>query len=187
VADISRANDILLHEKARAGDPLALNELFVRAFEVIARRVKARLGSGDPDVDDVTINACIRFWGSWSRWTAEGSLDDFARGVAKYTLLDHFGECGRRLRVRQPDRGLPANPEQETCYRQAWGIVSHALRRLPCQQRRALAGYVRGELQAQTAVRMGIARVTVAGHLRAARRAIRARLLESGFDELLSN
>ncbi|MBW2280156.1 MAG: sigma-70 family RNA polymerase sigma factor [Deltaproteobacteria bacterium] len=161
--------------------------MLVRAFGVIGPKVQRELGRGDCDVDDVAMDACMRFARGWLRWTGEGSFEDFARGFAKNAVRDHYRARARRANgVLLPPGALPrpTDPEQECRAAEALRVVSQAFFRLPCQQRRALAGYFRGEPQLRTAERMHIARSTVAVHLREARRTLAACLLERGFDQL---
>jgi len=187
VVEISRTHDIRLFKDALAGDIRARNELLVRAFGVIGPKVQRELGRGDFEVDDVAMDACMRFARGWPGWTSEGSLEDFARGFARHAVLDHYRARERRANgVCLPPQVLPTGPDPEQVCRaaEAWRVVSEAFSSLPCQQRRVLAGHFRGDPQLRTAERMGIARSTVAVHLRQARRAIAARLLERGFDDL---
>jgi RNA polymerase sigma factor (sigma-70 family) len=187
VVEITRTNDIRLHTDALAGDLRARHELLVRAFRVIGPKVQREMGWGDCEVDDVAMDAWMRFGRGWRRWTGDGSLDDFARGFAKNAVLDCYRARERRSQgVCLPPGCLPRGSDPEQAFRaaEAWRVVNDALFRLPCQQRRVLAGHFRGESQLRIAERMHIARSTVAVHLREARRTLAAHLLERGIDQL---
>lgn len=167
--------DIVL--RLRAGDPSALDELLQREWQRLVGYAERFTTSLD-EAEDVAQRAFVRLWVARDRLDPERSIRAFLYRTARNITID----LQRRRDTRRDARAMLAQgrtasptPYDRLRERELRGAVDHALEELSPRRREAfLLCRVHGLSHREAADAMDVSPQTIANHVTAALRAIRA-------------
>ncbi len=174
-----------LVRKAQAGDESAFERLVRLYYERVHRWALAKTGDRD-DADDVAQEALLRMHRGLANFDGRSRFTTWMYQVTRSAAADLHRRRSRRRRLgaqleaRTLGESQEAPPEGELDHRRVAGLVRAFLEELSERQREVfdlidLQGFGSSEVGAM----LGMEPVTVRSHLLRARRAIRARILES--------
>ncbi len=175
-----------LVSRARDGDPEALRSLVTRALPVVRRWALVR--TGDPtEADDLTQDVLVQMIQRLDAFGGTARFTTWLYTVTRNAAADRFRRRARRRRLEEDPRAPaelapdpPVAPDGRADRSTVRAVVDAFFRELPPRQREV---FDLADLQGLTSVeiseRLGIEPVSVRAHLFKARRALRARILES--------
>ena len=175
-----------LVDRARGGDPEALETLVARAYPVVRRWALVRTGDAS-EADDLTQDVLVQVIQRLDAYQGASRFTTWLYTVTRNAAADRFRRQKRRHRIeddpRTPSRVLPdapACPDEVAARDELSGVVRAFFRELPPRQREVFdLADLQGLTSPEIAERLGIEPVSVRAHLFKARRALRARILEA--------
>lgn len=153
-----------------AGDRAQTRALLVAVSPAMLGVLRALLGAGNPDIDDVLQEALVGFVQALRSFRGESSVLHFARSVALRRALDH-----RRSRAR---RGVTSELDEERMIGDAPSPVASLLSRVRRDAFRAVLDDLRPEQAETFAMRVlfGYSIEEIAAETRAPLETVRSRL-----------
>lgn len=193
IADPATLDAIALARQAATGDAAATSRLLKSLASRVARVVRAVLGGGHPDVDDVAQQALIGFIQALPAFRGDCDPARYATTIAVRTAIG----ARRRSRIEGSRRDAAAEPDavassaiepgEEMASQRRKEVLRELLAELPSEQAEALAmRVVLGWSLDEIAVQSGAPLNTVRSRLRLAKESLR-KTIESqpGLLELL--
>lgn len=185
IADPATLDAILLARQAASGDAAATSRLLRGLASRVVRVVRAVLGGGHPDVDDVAQQALIGFIQALPAFRGDCDPSRYATTIAVRTAI----AARRRVRVEHSRRDAAADadslassscePGEELAAQRRKEILRELLAELPAEQAEALAmRVVLGWSLEEIAMQSGAPLNTVRSRLRLAKESLR-RTIES--------
>jgi RNA polymerase sigma-70 factor (ECF subfamily) len=175
-----------LVDRARGGNPEALETLVTHAYPVVHRWALVRTGDL-AEADDLTQDVLVQVIRRLDAYEGSSRFTTWLYAVTRNAAADRFRRRKRRHRLeddpRTPTAVLPdaPPPADELVGRgELAGVVRTFFRELPPRQREVFdLADLQGLPSPEIAARLGIEPVSVRAHLFKARRALRARILEA--------
>lgn len=185
IADPATLDAIRLARQAASGDAAATSRLLRSLASRVMRVVRAVLGGGHPDVDDVAQQALIGFIQALPAFRGDCDPSRYATTIAVRTAI----AARRRVRVEHSRRDAATDadsvaassgePGDELASRRRKEILRELLAELPAEQAEALAmRVVLGWSLEEIATQSGAPLNTVRSRLRLAKESLR-RTIES--------
>ncbi len=174
-----------LVREAQAGDETAFERLVRLYYGRVHRWALAKTGDRD-DADDVAQEALLRMHGGLANFDGRSHFTTWMYQVTRSAAADLHRRRGRRRRLKaqidsHPTRGAVREmPEESLDRRRLADLVQAFLLELSERQREVFDLVdLQGLGSTEVGAMLGMEAVTVRSHLLRARRAIRARILES--------
>ncbi len=173
-----------LVDRARGGDPEALETLVTRAYPVVRRWALVR--TGDPtEADDLTQDVLVQVIRKLDAYDGHARFTTWLYTVTRNAAADRFRRRKRRRRLEDDPRTpaqilpeAPAPPDALAHRGEVAAVVRTFFRELPPRQREVFdLADLQGLPSTEIAARLGIEPVSVRAHLFKARRALRARIV----------
>ena len=175
--------DAELVARAAAGDRASFGALLERHYDRMYR-IAWRLTGSRHDAEDVVQDVCCALVGKIRFFRGEAKFATWLIGILVNACHDHRRRLGALARMRQRLSvvvALGANPDGRGLYRAAW--LASGIARLSPEIRAAVV-LVAGEglSHAEAAAVLGCAESTVSWRLHAARKRLRAQMVEEILD-----
>jgi RNA polymerase sigma-70 factor (ECF subfamily) len=192
-ADAATLDAIALARQAATGDAAATSRLLKSLASRVVRVVRAVLGGGHPDVDDVAQQALIGFIQALPAFRGDCDPARYATTIAVRTAIG----ARRRVRLERSRRDADADADAVACSSMSPGeqiasqrrkeLLRELLAELPSEQAEALAmRVVLGWSLEEIAGQSGAPLNTVRSRLRLAKESLRRRIeSEPGLAEIL--
>lgn len=182
-ADTAIADAIALARRAATGDAAATSRLLKSLASRVVRVVRAVLGGGHPDVDDVAQQALIGFIQALPAFRGDSDPARYATTIAVRTAIG----ARRRVRLERSRRDADADADAVACSSMSPGeeiasqrrkeLLRELLAELPSEQAEALAmRVVLGWSLEEIAGQSGAPLNTVRSRLRLAKESLRRRI-----------
>lgn len=175
-----------LVERARRGDPDALETMVARAYPAVRRWALVR--TGDPaEADDLAQDVLVQVIRKLDSWEGASRFSTWLYTVTRNAAADRFRRQKRRQRLEDDPRvavavvpDAPVRPDEHTGRREVADVVRTFFQELPARQREVFdLADLQGLSSPEIAARLGIEPVSVRASLFKARRTLRARILEA--------
>jgi len=175
-----------LVERARRGEPDALETLVARAYPAVRRWALVR--TGDPaEADDLAQDVLVQVIQRLDSWEGASRFSTWLYTVTRNAATDRFRRLRRRHRHEEDPRAAgavvadaPARPDELADRGEVAEVVRTFFEELPARQREVFdLADLQGLSSPEIARRLGIEAVSVRASLFKARRALRARILEA--------
>jgi RNA polymerase sigma-70 factor (ECF subfamily) len=192
-ADAATLDAIALARQAATGDAAATSRLLRSLASRVVRVVRAVLGGGHPDVDDVAQQALIGFIQALPAFRGDCDPARYATTIAVRTAIG----ARRRVRIERSRRDADADADAVPCSSMSPGeemasqrrkeLLRELLAELPSEQAEALAmRVVLGWSLEEIAEQSGAPLNTVRSRLRLAKESLRRRIeSQPGLAEML--
>jgi RNA polymerase sigma-70 factor (ECF subfamily) len=192
-ADAATLDAIALARQAATGDAAATSRLLRSLASRVVRVVRAVLGGGHPDVDDVAQQALIGFIQALPAFRGDCDPARYATTIAVRTAIG----ARRRVRIERSRRDADADADAVPCSSMSPGeemasqrrkeLLRELLAELPSEQAEALAmRVVLGWSLEEIAGQSGAPLNTVRSRLRLAKESLRRRIeSQPGLAEML--